>query len=76
MKKIKALLLIVLGYTIGEFVTGYRLDPDSPTLKSYTKDYLNVSRDGFKTASQAGEDFWINRERAKRTLKALAFPNR
>lgn len=75
-KKFKALLLILLGYTIGEFVTGYRLEPKRQSLSTYTKEYMGVSSKGFKDAVQVGEDFWTDRPKAKRNLTKLMFPNR
>lgn len=54
MKKIKIALSIVLAYSVGEFITQYRLT-ESGSLKEFTKLYIEESKTGFKEAQAAGE---------------------
>ena len=76
MKKIKFILTLILGYTIGEFITQYRLMSEPQTLKTFTKKYLKASVAGTKASYQAGEELWVNPEQAKKNLTKITFPNR
>lgn len=76
MKKIKIILLIILGYTLGEFFTQWRLQTTPMSLKEYTKYNFSQTKTEWKQATATGEKLVKDPSRGKEMLKDLVFPYR
>lgn len=71
MRTLKFLGTIFVGFTLGEFITLYRQQPENVELKDFAKKYLDSVTNGVKAGYKIGERFWDEPEEAKRDFKKI-----
>lgn len=76
MKKFKIILIFIAGFSLGELVTAWRLEPEPISFLEYLKKYKVELPDELKNSHQAGVKLFTNPAETAKDLEKSFFPNR
>ena len=76
MNKLKTFFVFVLAFSLGEFITAYRLESKEFGLWEYAKAYFSSSKKLLVESYMTGYEAPGNWTKSKKRMARLMFPNR